>query len=164
MKVPDSFKELNKEAEKASGANTQAKFDSLLYAKLECSVLMARRVNATYDEIGTHLWGVLQLDDIEHGDSIPDLTITGAPAMSRPGFDLGLLSSGINTNNTCNYFNLVTPRMKAESLEGTRKPSVMKDRQRKKKTAKVQLLDKTSHLSERCWERAGAHFKPSFST
>ena len=164
MKLPDSFKELNKGAEKAFGANTQSKFDSLFYAKLECSVTMTRRVNATYVEIGTHLWVVLELNDIEHGDSIPDLTITAAPAMSRPGFDLGLLSSGINTNNTCNYFNLVTPRMKAEFLEGPRKPSAMKDRQRKKKTANVQLFDKSSHLSERCWKGAAAHFKPSFPT
>ena len=57
MKLPDFLEELNQGAEKAFGDHAQAKFDSLLYAKLppklKRSVNMARLENATYEKIVT---------------------------------------------------------------------------------------------------------------
>ena len=105
MKLPDFLEELNQGAEKAFGEDAQAMIDSLLYAKLppklKRSVNMARLENAIYEEVVTHLERELELNGLEQGDDIPVPTMSTAPTATRPG--TGLLSSGIDPNNTCNY-------------------------------------------------------------
>ena len=106
MKLPDCLEELNQGAEKAFGEHAQAMIDSLLYATLppksERSVNMARLENATYEEIVTHLERELELNGLEEGDDIYVPTMSTAPTATRPGTSR-LLSSGIDTNTTCNY-------------------------------------------------------------
>ena len=105
LKLFDFLEELNQGAEKAFGENTQAKIDSLLYAKLppklKRSVNMARLENPTDEEIVTHLERELELNGLEEGDDSPVPTMSTAPTATRPG--TGLLSSGIDPNITCNY-------------------------------------------------------------
>ena len=62
---------------------------------------MARKENATYKKIVTHLERELELNGLEEGDVIPVPTMSTAPPTTRPG--QGLLSSGIDPGITSNY-------------------------------------------------------------
>ena len=105
MKLPDFLEELKQGADKAFGTNAQAMIDSLLYAKLPPKlkrlVNMARLENGTFEEIVAHLERELELNGLEEADNISALTMSTAPAATRPG--QGLLSSGIDPFITCNY-------------------------------------------------------------
>ena len=163
MKLPDFLEELNQGAEKAFGENAQAMIDSLLYAKLppklKRSVNMARLENATYEEIVTHLERELELNGLEEGDDIPVPTMSTAPTATRPG--TGLLSSGIDSNVTCNYCKK-PGHVKDDCRKLKRKEEQRRNegQDTKKEYPKCPTCDKTNHPAERCWKGAGAHLKP----
>ena len=163
MKLPDFLEELNQGAEKAFGENAQAMIDSLLYAKLppklKRSVNMATLENATYEEIVTHLERELELNGLEEGDDIPVPTMSTAPTAIRPG--TGLLSSGIDPNNTCNYCKK-PGHVKDDCRKLKRKEEQRRNdgQDTKKEYPKCPTCDKTNHPAERCWKGAGADLKP----
>ena len=61
---------------------------------------MARLENATYEETVTNLERELELNGLEEGHDFHVPTMSTAPTATRPG--TGLLSSGIDSNVTCN--------------------------------------------------------------
>ena len=76
-----------------------------------------------------------------------------APRATRSG--TGLLSSGIDTNVTCNYRKDDCRKLKKKE-EQRRNDG----QDTKKEYPKCPTCDKTNHQAERCWKGAGAHLKP----
>ena len=137
--------------------------DSLLLAKLppklKRSVNMATLENASYEEIATHLERELDVNGFEGGDDIPVPSMSTAPTATRPG--TGLLFSGIDLNNTCNYCK--KPRHVKDDCRKLKRREEQKRNEwqdTKKECPKCPTCDKTNHPVERCCKGAGAHLKP----
>ena len=160
-KWPNFLEELNQGAEKAFGDHAQKMIDSLLYAKLppklKRSVNMARLENGSYDEIVAHLERELEHNALEESDDLPMATMTSSS--SRPKTPL---STGQMSDITCNYCKERGHMVKdCEKLKMKKE----KDAQQGKSTQKkfypeCGTCDKKNHPKERCWQGAGAHFKP----
>ena len=123
---------------------------------------MAQFENATFEEIVTHLERKLELNGFEESDNIHVPTMCTAPIAVRPGTDP--LSSGIDTNVTCNYCKK-PGHIKDECRKVKRKEEQKRNdgQNTKKEYPKCPTYDKTNNTAERSWKGARATSSPKTS-
>ena len=161
MKLPDFLKVLNQGAEKAFGDHAQKMIDRLLYAKLppklNRSVNMARLENGSYDEIVAHLERELELNALEESDDLPMATMTSSFAKPKTPLTTGQMS-----DITCNYCKEKGHMVKdCEKLKKKKEKDTQQGKSTQKKAnPESGTCGKKNHPEKRCWQGAGAHFKP----
>ena len=160
-KLPDFLEALNQGAETAFGDIAQKMIDSLLYAKLPLklkrSVNMARLENDSFDEIVAHLEKELELTALEESDDPPMASMTSSVTKRKT------VSSNAQMNDiTCNYCKEKGHMVKdCEKLKKKKEKNAQQGKPTQKRVyPKCETCGKTNHPKERCWQGAGAHFKP----